>query len=60
MHCVSIYPTPYEKASITAVKQLKKFKTDLVGLSDHSIEIILVLGLLPGARAIERHFTSKN
>ena len=24
MHCVSIYPTPYEKASITAVKQQKK------------------------------------
>ena len=61
MHCVSIYPTPYEKASITAVKQLKtKFKTDLVGLSDHSIGNYISFGAVAlGARVIERHFTSK-
>ncbi len=60
MHCVSIYPTPYEAASIQAIPQLKKeFNTDLVGISDHSIgNYVSFASVALGARVVEKHFTS--
>ena len=61
MHCVSIYPTPYEKASLAAIKQLKKkFKTE-IGLSDHSTSIFIPsLAVAIGAKVVEKHLTDNN
>lgn len=60
LHCVSMYPTPYEKVSLGAIKELNKtFKDAVVGLSDHSMGIYTCLGAVPlGARILEKHFTS--
>lgn len=58
MHCVSMYPTPYEKLRLKSIVQLKdEFKVP-VGLSDHSLGIYPCLGAVPlGAVALEKHFT---
>lgn len=58
MHCVSIYPAPYDKVRLKSIIQLQeKFKTP-VGLSDHSLGIYTCLGAVAlGAVAIEKHFT---
>ena len=58
MHCVSIYPAPYDKVRLKSIIQLQeKFKTP-VGLSDHSLGIYTCLGAVAlGAVALEKHFT---
>lgn len=60
MHCVSMYPTPYEKVSLGAITDIKKhFPDAVVGLSDHSLGIYTCLGAVPfGASILEKHFTS--
>jgi len=58
MHCVSIYPVPYDKVRLKSIIQLEeKFKVS-VGLSDHSLGIYTCLGAVAlGAVALEKHFT---
>lgn len=58
MHCVSIYPAPYDKVGLKSIIQLQEeFKTP-VGLSDHSLGIYTCLGAVAlGAVALEKHFT---
>jgi len=60
LHCVSMYPTPYDKVKLGAIAHIKKtFKNVVVGLSDHSIGIYTCLGAVPlGASILEKHFTS--
>jgi len=60
MHCTSIYPTPYEKVRLGALKEIeKKFPKAILGLSDHSFGIYTCLGAVPmGASILEKHFTS--
>jgi N-acetylneuraminate synthase len=60
LHCVSMYPTPYNKVKLGALGILKKtFKNVVVGLSDHSVGIYTCLGAVPlGANILEKHFTS--
>ncbi len=60
MHCTSIYPTPYEKVRLGALKQLRTaFPDAVIGLSDHSMSIYPCLGAVAlGASILERHFTS--
>lgn len=58
MHCTSIYPTPYEKVHLAAIKELQGTFDLPVGLSDHSIGIYTCLGAVAlGACALEKHFT---
>lgn len=58
MHCTSIYPTPYDKVRLGAIKELRDTFNVPVGLSDHSIGIYMCLGAVAlGANAIEKHFT---
>ena len=58
MHCTSIYPTPYEKVRLRAIKELQETFDLPVGLSDHSIGIYTCLGAIAiGACAVEKHFT---
>jgi N-acetylneuraminate synthase len=60
LHCVSMYPTPYNKVRLGALLEMKKtFKDAIVGLSDHSIGIYTCLGSVAlGASILEKHFAS--
>ncbi len=60
LHCVSMYPTPYEKVNLGALKDLSEnFPEAVLGLSDHSIGIYTALGAVSlGASILEKHFTS--
>jgi sialic acid synthase SpsE len=61
LHVTSIYPTPYEKVRLGAIKQLKeKFPGIVLGLSDHSIKNYTCFASIPlGSSIIEKHFTSE-
>lgn len=57
MHCVSIYPTPLEKANLEKIEWLKKISPS-VGYSDHTLGIeapIVAMGM--GIDYLEKHFT---
>lgn len=60
LHCVSMYPTPYDKVYLGALRSLTEaFPDTVIGLSDHSLGIYTALGAVPlGARILEKHFTS--
>ncbi len=59
MHCVSMYPTPYEKVRLGAILELSSaFPGLTVGLSDHSLNIWTCIGAVAlGASVLEKHFT---
>ncbi|UCC95519.1 MAG: N-acetylneuraminate synthase family protein [Candidatus Omnitrophota bacterium] len=58
MHCVSMYPVPYERLRLKAIVQLQEKFGVPVGLSDHSLGIYACLGAVAlGAAALEKHFT---
>ena len=58
MHCVSMYPTPYEKLRLGAITQLRENFGVPVGLSDHSLGVYTCLGAVAlGACVFEKHFT---
>lgn len=58
MHCTSIYPTPYDKVRLGAIKELEERFGLPVGLSDHSEGIYTCLGAVAiGACVLEKHFT---
>jgi len=59
-HCVSIYPTPYDKVNLPGVDDLKyEFPNAIIGLSDHSIGITSCLGAyMKGCHVFEKHYTS--
>ncbi len=58
MHCTSMYPTPYDKVRLGAIKELQDTFDLPVGLSDHSINIYTCLGAVAlSACALEKHFT---
>ena len=58
LHCVSNYPTKLEDTSLASIKFLKKkFNKYLIGLSDHTKDIISCIATIPlGIVAIEKHF----
>lgn len=60
LHCVSMYPTPYDKVHLGALLDLKQnFPNVVVGLSDHSIGNYTCFGAVSlGACVLEKHFTS--
>lgn len=60
MHCTSIYPTPYDKVRLGALRILgNRYPDAVLGLSDHSIGIYTCLAAVPlGASILEKHFTS--
>ena len=63
MHCVSMYPTPSEKANLDMIQFMKKnYKSAIIGYSDHTLGIkACEYAALMGAKIIEKHFTlSKN
>jgi len=59
LHCVSLYPTPIDKANLFVINFLKREFNLPVGFSDHTEEIITgQLAMAAGATILEKHFTS--
>lgn len=60
LHCTSMYPTPYSKVRLGALKDLQEaFPNTVIGSSDHSLGIWTSIAAIPlGASIIEKHFTS--
>ena len=58
MHCVSKYPTKLKDSCLGNISSLKKkFKNNLIGLSDHTQDIYSSIASIPlGIVAIEKHF----
>ncbi len=59
-HCVSMYPTPYNRVNLPGIDDLQnEFPDILIGLSDHSIGITSCLGAyMKGCQIFEKHYTS--
>jgi sialic acid synthase SpsE len=59
-HCTSMYPTPYNKVRLGAIREMRDaFPDAVVGLSDHSLGNYTCLAAVAlGARILEKHFTS--
>jgi sialic acid synthase SpsE len=58
MHCTSMYPTPYDRVRLGAIRQLREEFSVPIGLSDHSFGIYTCLGAVAlGASMLEKHFT---
>jgi N,N'-diacetyllegionaminate synthase len=58
LHCVSLYPAPFEKANLRAIETLRREFGLTVGYSDHTLGIeASMLSMMLGARVIEKHFT---
>jgi N,N'-diacetyllegionaminate synthase len=58
MHCVSVYPTPVESASLRKISELRRRFRLPVGFSDHTDGVeaaIISVGL--GSCVFEKHFT---
>jgi N-acetylneuraminate synthase len=60
MHCTSMYPTPYDKVRLGALRLLgQRYPEAVLGLSDHSLGIYTCLAAVAlGASLLEKHFTS--
>lgn len=60
LHCTSMYPTPYDKVRLGAMKELRKaFPDAVLGLSDHTKTNHTCFGAVAlGASILERHFAS--
>ncbi len=58
LHCVSLYPTPPDKANLAAIRTLREEFDITIGYSDHTLGIeAAVASLALGGRIIEKHFT---
>lgn len=57
-HCVSAYPTPYNRVNLGNIPKYRDRFGVPIGLSDHSVGIYTSLGAVArGACLIEKHFT---
>ncbi|EMM78977.1 N-acetylneuraminate synthase family protein [Leptospira santarosai] len=58
LHCVSLYPTPPEKANLKVIETFKNLYPFPVGFSDHTVGSIAASAAVSlGACMIEKHFT---
>lgn len=60
LHCTSLYPTPYDRVRLGALRDLAAaFPDALLGLSDHSLGSYTCFAAVAlGACILEKHFTS--
>ena len=57
-HCVSAYPTPYNRVNLGNIPRYREKYGVPVGLSDHTVSIYTSIGAVSlGACIIEKHFT---
>ena len=58
LHCVSVYPTPPELASLPRIERLRELLGVPVGISDHSVGTHVALAAVArGATTVEKHLT---
>jgi len=58
LHCVSLYPTPYEYAQLKKIEHLRELLDIPIGISDHSIGWHIPLAAVSlGICVIEKHLT---
>jgi N,N'-diacetyllegionaminate synthase len=58
LHCVSLYPTPYEYAQLRRIEHLRKLLGIPIGISDHTMGWHVPLAAVSlGACMIEKHLT---
>jgi sialic acid synthase SpsE len=59
LHCVTAYPAPEEQYNVAVLASLSAVLGVPLGLSDHSLDPVLVpsLAVLSGACVVEKHFT---
>ena len=59
LHCITSYPAPEEQYNVAVLESLRRVFGVQVGLSDHSLDPVLVpvLAVLHGACCVEKHFT---
>ena len=58
LHCVSLYPTPYEDSQLKRIEHLKGLLGIPIGISDHSPGWHIPLAAIPlGVCVIEKHLT---
>jgi N,N'-diacetyllegionaminate synthase len=58
LHCVSLYPTPYEYGQLRRIEHLRKLLGIPIGISDHSVGWhVLLAAVSLGACVIEKHLT---
>jgi N,N'-diacetyllegionaminate synthase len=58
LHCVTSYPAKVENSNLRAMRTLRRAFKVPVGLSDHTIGIIVPIAAVAlGAAALEKHFT---
>jgi N,N'-diacetyllegionaminate synthase len=58
LHCVSLYPTPPERANLRAIQTLARTFDLPVGYSDHTIgNEACIAAVVLGATVLEKHFT---
>jgi sialic acid synthase SpsE len=58
LHCITAYPAPEAEYNLAVIDSLRRVLGVPVGLSDHSLDPVLVpaLAVLHGACVIEKHF----
>ena len=59
LHCITSYPAPEEEYNLNVINTLQQRYALPVGVSDHSLDPLLVplLSYIQGAVCIEKHFT---
>jgi sialic acid synthase SpsE len=59
LHCITAYPAPETEYNLRVLETLRERFVVEVGLSDHSLDPVLVpvLAVLHGACVVEKHFT---
>jgi sialic acid synthase SpsE len=62
LHCITAYPAPEQEYNLRLLPLLKNIFGVAVGVSDHSLDPVLipVLSVHQGAAIIEKHFTLDN
>jgi sialic acid synthase SpsE len=59
LHCITSYPAPEEEYNLAVIDSLRRVLGVPMGLSDHSLDPVLVpaLAVIHGACVVEKHFT---
>lgn len=58
LHCVSLYPTDFDKVNLNFIKTLKSAFDTEIGFSDHTLGIeASIAAVALGAKMIEKHIT---
>lgn len=58
LHCTAMYPAPYQRVNLLAMKEMMREFDYPIGYSDHTLGIeVSIAAVALGAKVIEKHFT---